>query len=115
MVWEVPGEKQDADPCHPPEHIPAELGQVCVQGSCLCLVPAAVPGVSLCHPLFIGALSQRAPGAARPQSCLFCCFPVRDMPAFPFFISCRALFPSGEPERAGSRLPLPSPARMSVF
>lgn len=46
MVWEIRGEKQDADPgrmgCHPSEHslalwLPAEVGQVWLQGLCPCL------------------------------------------------------------------------------
>lgn len=64
----------------------AEVGQVCSACSCSCVL--AVPGASFCHPLFISAQSQRAASAGRPQLCLFCCFPVRDKPAFPFFISC---------------------------
>lgn len=91
MVWEIRGEKQDADPAGWAV-IPQSSAWPC---GCqerwdrgLAAGPVAVPGVSLCHPLFISALSQRALGAGRPQLCLFCCFPVRDKPAFPFFISC---------------------------
>lgn len=92
VVWEIPGEKQDADPgrmgCSSLSPLRAQPGSVAASRGGIGLAAGPVPGVSLCHPVFISALSQRAPGAGRPQLCLFCCFPVRDKPVFPFFISC---------------------------